>query len=82
MGVPLYVIYCISLVAFNILSFSLIFVSLITGCLDVCVGLSCLGLSTSWTSLTISFPMVGKSSAIFSSNIFSSPFSLLFLGPL
>ena len=35
MGVPLYVICCFSLDAFNILSDSLIFVILITGCLGV-----------------------------------------------
>ena len=61
-----------SLVAFNILSLSLIFASLIT-----CVlGCSSLGYPTlgawwaSWTWLTISYPMLGKFSAIISSNIF------------
>ena len=35
MGVPLYVICCSSLAAFNILFFSLVFAILITTCLDV-----------------------------------------------
>ena len=43
MGFPLYIICHFPLVAFNILSLSLIFVSLITMCLDVfSLGLSCL----------------------------------------
>ena len=77
MGVPLYVIYWFSLVAFNIFSLSLIFVNLIT----MCLGLFLLGfilpgtLCTSWTLMSVSFPMLG-SSAIISSNIFSGPFSL------
>ena len=51
MGISLYVIYHFSLVAFNILSLSLIFVSLIHY-VSWCVpswGLSCLGLCTSRT---------------------------------
>ena len=81
MGVPLYVICCFSLVAFNILSLSLIFVNLITVCLTVFL----LGfilprtLYASWTCLSISFPMLGKFSALISSNIFSGPFSLSLL---
>ena len=77
MRVALYVIYHFSLVSFNILSLSLIFVSLI-----MCLSLFCLGfiwpgsLCASWTWLTISFAMLGKFSAITSSNIFSGPFSL------
>ena len=35
MGIPLYVICCFSLVAFNIFSLSLIFINLITLCLGV-----------------------------------------------
>lgn len=35
MGVPLYVMYCFSLVAFNILSLSLVFIILITLCLNM-----------------------------------------------
>ena len=73
MGIPLYV------VIFPLLIFylSLCIVSLITMCLCVFLlgfilpGTFC----TSWTWLTISFPMLGKFSAIISSNIFSSPFS-------
>ena len=78
MGVPLYVICCFSLVAFNILSLTLIFVSLIT----VCLGVFPLGfilpetLCASWTWLTISFPMFGKFSSIITLNVFSGPFSL------
>ena len=77
MGVPLYVICLFSLVAFHILSLSLIFVSLIT----VCLGVFLLGfiptrtLCASWTWLTIFSPMLGKFSAIISSNTFSGTFS-------
>ena len=65
------------LVAFNNLSLSLIFVSLIT----VCLGVFLLGfilpgtLCAYWTWLTDSFPMLGKLSDIISSNIFSGPYS-------
>ena len=73
MGAPLYVICHFSLVAFNILSLSLIFVSLITMCLGVFLpGILC----APWTCLTISFPMLGKFSATISSSIFSGPFFL------
>jgi len=84
MGVPLYVICCFTLVGFNILSLSLIFVSLITMRLSMFL----LGfilprtLCASWTWLTISFLMLGKFSAIFSSNIFSGPLSLLSRFPI
>ena len=77
MGVPLYVFCCFSLVAYNILSLSLIFVSLITMCLGVRHLLEFIfpgTLCASWTWLTISFPMFRKFLAIISSNIFSSPF--------
>ena len=77
MGVPLYAICYFSLVAFNILSLSLIFVSLITTWLSVFLGFILPGtLCASWTWLTISFPMLGKFSAIILSNIFLGPFSL------
>ena len=72
------------LFSFNILSLSLNFVSLIT----VCLGVFLLGFilpgtfCASWTWLTIFFPMLGRFSAIISSNIFSGPFSLLLLEPL
>ena len=78
MRIPLHVICHFSLVAFNNLSLSLIFVSLIT----VCLGVFLLGfilpgtLCAYWTWLTDSFPMLGKLSDIISSNIFSGPFSL------
>ena len=67
MGVALYVIYHFSLVSFNILSLSLIFVSLITVCLGVfLLGFILTGtLCASWTWLIISFPMLGKFSAVF-----------------
>ena len=76
MGVPLCVICLFSHVAFNILS--LIFARLITVSVDVFfLGFILPGtLCTSWTWLTIIFPMLRKFSAIISSNIFLSPFSL------
>ena len=66
------------LVAFNILSWSLIFVSLITMYLYVFLLVFILPgtLCTSWTFLTISFSRIGKFSVVISSNIFSGPFSL------
>ena len=78
MWFPLYVIFCFSLVAFNIFSLSLIFVSLITTCLGMfLLGLILYGtLCASWNWVTVSFPMLGKISAIISSIIFSGPFSL------
>ena len=47
MGVPFYVIHCFSLVAFNILSLSLIFVSLNT----ICLGVFLLGFNPAWDSV-------------------------------
>ena len=78
MGVPLYVICHFSPVAFNTLSLSLIFVSLIAMCLSVFLLVFILPgtLCASWTWLTISFPTLGKFSASMSSTIFSGPFSL------
>ena len=79
MGVPLYVICCFSLVAYNIFSLSLIFVSLITMCLGMRHLLEFIfpgTLCASWTWLTISFSTFRKFLAIISSNIFLSPFSL------
>ena len=76
MGIPLYVICCFSLAAFNIFSLYLIFDSL----LNICPGVFLLEfilyeiLYTSWTWVTISFPMLGKFSTIITSNIFSDPF--------
>ena len=84
MGIPLYAICHFSLVAFYILSLSLIFVSLITECLGVfLLGFILPGtLCASCTWLTISFPILGNFPAISSSNIFSDLFSLLLLGAL
>ena len=76
-GIPLYVIYCISLAAFNISSLSLI-VSLITKCLGMfLLGFALPGtLCTSSTWVTVSFSMLRKFSAIISWDIFSGPFPL------
>ena len=62
MGVPLYVIWHFSLVAFNILSLSLIFVIFFTMCLDVFLLVVLLPgtICASWTWLTISFPLLGS----------------------
>ena len=78
MGIPLYVICCFSLVAFNIFSLCLFFFSLINMCLRMfLLGFILPGtLCTSWTWVIASFPLLGKFSAIISSNIFSGPFSL------
>ena len=76
MGFPFYVTCCFFLAAFNILSFCLVFVSLIS----MCLGMFLLGcilygtLCASWTWLTISFSMLGKFSALISSKNFSYPF--------
>ena len=81
MGIPLHVICCYSLVAFNIFSLNLIFVSLISMCLAVFLlefilyGVLC----DSSTWVNVSFPIFGKFLVIISSNIFSGPFFLLLL---
>jgi len=84
MGVPLYVIFHFPRVAFNILSLSLIFVSLITMCLGVFLFRLILPgtLCASWTWLTISFPVLGKFQLL-SLQIISQVFShsLFLLGP-
>ena len=75
MGIPLSVICCFSLAAFNMFSLYLIFDSLI----NMCLGMFLLGiilygtLCASRTWLTISFPILGNFSTIISSNIFSVP---------
>ena len=82
MGVPFYVC-CFSLVALNVLCLS-------NFCqfAYMCLGVALLGfilpaaLYAFWTWLAISFSMLGKFSALISSNIFSVPFSLLLLGTL
>ena len=74
-GIPLYVIFCFILAAFNTF-LCLIFVSLINMCVGVFVlGLIMCGtLCTSWTWAAISFPTFGKFSTIISSDIFSDSF--------
>ena len=80
MGIPLCVICCFSLAAFNICCLCLIFVNLI----NMCLGVFCLGfilfwtLWVSWTLVVISFPILWKFSAIISSSNFSWPFFLSF----
>ena len=79
MGIPLCVICCFSLAAFNICSLCWIFVNLINMCLGVfCLGFILFGtLWVSWTWMIISFPILGKFSTIMFSSIFSWPFFLL-----
>ena len=78
MGIPLCVICCFSLAAFNICSLCLIFVNLINMCLGVFhLGFTLFGtLWVSWTWVIISLPILGKFSAIISSSIFSWSFFL------
>ena len=66
MGIPLWVICCFSLAAFNICSLCLIFVNLINMCLGVFrLEFILFGpLWVSWTCVTISFPFLGKFSVI------------------
>ena len=76
MGIPLCVICCFSLAAFNIYSLCLIFVNLINTCPGVfCLGFILFGtLWVSWTWVAISFPILGKFSTIISSSIFLMAF--------
>ena len=78
MGIPLCVICCFSPAAFNICPLCLILIILINMCLGVFhLGFILFGtLWVSWTCVTISFPILGKFSAITSSSIFSWPFFL------
>ena len=78
MGIPLCVICCFSLAAFNICYLCLIFVNLINMCLGVfCLGFILFGtLWVSWTCVAISFPILGKLSNIISLSVFSWPFFL------
>ena len=76
MGIPLCVICCFSLAAFNICYLYLIFVNSINMCLGVfLLGFILFGtLWISWTWVMISFPILGKFSTIISSRIFSWSF--------
>ena len=76
MGIPLWVICCFSLAAFNICSLCLIFINLINMCLWVFhLGFILFGtLWVSWTWVAISFSILGKFLTIISSSIFSLPF--------
>ena len=77
MEIPMFVIGCFFLVAFNV--FSLIFINLITMCLGIFLLRFILpGTCTSWSWMTVSFTMLGMFSAAITSNIFSGPFSLPF----
>ena len=78
MGIPLCIICCFSLAAFNICSLCLIFVNVINMCLGVFhPGFILFGtLWVSWTWVAISFTILGKFSTISSSSIFSLPFFL------
>ena len=78
MGIPLCVICCFTLAAFNIFSFCLNLGSLINMCLGVFfLGFILFGtLWVSWTWVTISFSNLGKFSIVISSSIFSYPFFL------
>ena len=78
MGIPLCVICCFSLAAFNICSLCLIFVSLINMFLGVFhLRLILFGNPwVSWTWVIISFPILRMFSTISSSNIFAWPFFL------
>ena len=80
MGMPLCVICCFSLAAFNICSLCLIFVNLINMCLGVfLLELILFGtLCISWTWVIISFPVLGKLSTLISSSIFSWSFFFVF----
>ena len=85
MGIPLCVICCFSLAAFNIGSLCYIFVNLINMCLGV-FHLEFILFGTlwvSWTYVSISFPIFGRFSAIITS-IFSHglSFCVLLLGLL
>ena len=78
MGIPLCIVCCFSLAACNICSLCLIFINLINMYLGVFhLGFILFGtLWVSWTWVTISFPKLGKFSAVIFSSIFSWPFFL------
>ena len=75
LGIPLYVICCFFLAAFNICSLCLILISLISMCLVFLLGFILYEtLWASWIWVAISFPMLGNFLTIIS-NIFSYIFS-------
>ena len=76
MGIPLWVNCCFSLAAFYICSLCLIFINLINMCRGVfCLGFILFGtLWVSWTSVAISFPILGE----FSTQVFSHGLSFCF----
>uniref|UniRef100_A0A9L0SPR2 Uncharacterized protein n=1 Tax=Equus caballus TaxID=9796 RepID=A0A9L0SPR2_HORSE len=78
LGVSLYVTCCFSLSAFKILSLSLILDILIIVCLGVGLfGFILFGtFCASWIKTSVSFPRLGKFSAIISPNKLSASFSL------
>ena len=78
MGIPLCVICCFSLAAFNIFSLCLILINSINMCLGVFHFEFTLfeTLWVSWTWVAISFPILGEFSTIISSGVFSWPFFL------
>ena len=77
MGIPLCVICCFSLAAFNVCSLCLIFVNLIYVSWGVSPWVYPVWDSLGFlTCVTISFPILGKFSTIISSSIFSWPFFL------
>ena len=78
MGIPLCVICCFSLAAFNICSLCLIYVNLIKMFLGVFhLRFILFGtLWVSWTWVAVSFPILGMSLTIIFSSIFSCPFFL------
>ena len=75
-GFPFYVTFCFSLATFNIFSLCLVFVSLVSMCLDVfLLGFILYGtLCASWTWSTIFFSMLGKFSTLIPSKNFLYPF--------
>ena len=80
MGILFHVICCFPLFLL-IFYLCVSFLSVWLLCVSVgsSLGLSYLGLCSCWTGLTISFPLLGKFSAIISSNFFLGPFLSLLL---
>jgi len=80
MGIPLYIMYCFFLAAFNICSLCLIFISLTNKHLAVFLLEFILYgvIWASWSWVAISSPMLWKFLTVISSNIFSYAFFFLF----